>query len=99
MRFGVEEAALADAAVAVDRAATAVAAIRVDSLGRSVASAMPGSRSSGLAATVGDALEVVGQGIVRDLVDDAEAVRTAGRWYRNAEQDVAAVGRRAQGAA
>ena len=100
MRFGVEESALADAAVAVDRAATAVAAIRVDSLSRSVTSAMPGSRSSGLAATVGDALDVWCRALFVTWSSDAEAVRTAGRWYRDAEQDVVRRrGRRAPGAA
>ena len=100
MQFGVDESALVGGAVAVDRAATAVAAIRVDGLGRSVAAAMPGSRSSGLAATVGDLLDAVAQGIVRDLVEDAEAVRTSGLWYRDTEQDVvSAAGRRAEGAA
>ena len=100
MQFGVDESALAGGAVAVDRAATAVAVIRVDGLGRSVAAAMPGSRSSGPAATVGDLLDAVAQGIVRDLVEDAEALRTSGLWYGDTEQGVvSAAGRRAEGAA
>jgi hypothetical protein len=100
MQFGVDESALKGGAVAVDGAATAVAAIRVDSLSRSVAAAMPGSRSSGLAATVGELLDAVVQGIVRDLVEHAEAVGTAGLWYGDTEQGVvSAAGRRAEGAA
>lgn len=100
MQFGVDESALANSAVAVDRAATAVAAIRVDGLSRSVTAAMPGSRSSVLAATVGDVLDGVVQDLVRDLVEHAEAVRTSGRWYRDAEQDVvSAAGPRVEGAA
>lgn len=99
MQVGVEESALADAAGAVDRAANAVAAFRIDGLGRSVAAAMPGSRCAGLAATLGDALDAVVLGVVRDLAEDAESVRTSGLWYRETEQDVAAAGRRATGAA
>jgi hypothetical protein len=99
MQVGVEESALAVAAVALDRAATTVAAIRFDALGPSVASALPGSRCAGLAATVGDALDAVARGIVRDVADHAEAVRTSGTWYRDAEQDAAAAGRHARGTA
>jgi hypothetical protein len=96
MRFGVEESVLADAAVAVDRVAAGVAAIHVDRLGPSVAAAMPGSRSSGMAATVGDMLDALVRGIVRDLVEQAEAVRTSGLRYRDTEQVVAAAGRRVE---
>ena len=100
MQFGVDESALADGAVAVDRAATTLAVIRLDSLGRSVTAAMPGSRSAGLAATVGEMLAEVAQGIVRDLVANAEAVRTSGLCYRDTEQEVvSAVDGPARGAA
>jgi hypothetical protein len=100
VQFGVDESALADSALTVDRAATGLAAIRVDSLGRSVTAAMPGSRSSGPAATVGEMLTEVAQGIVRDLGANAEAVRTSGLWYRDSEQEVvSAVDGRARGPA
>ena len=99
MQFGVEESALVDGGMAVDRAATTVAAIRLDGLGRSVGAAMPGSRSSGLAATVGELVDAVVRGIVADLVEDAETVRTSALWYCDTEQEVAAAGRRTADAA
>ncbi|MEP6649844.1 MAG: hypothetical protein ABJA74_08005 [Lapillicoccus sp.] len=99
MRIGVDESALSHVAGATDRAASVVAAIRLDNLAAAVSLAMPGSRSADVALAVVEAVGESARGLVRDLVQHAEALGTASLQYGDTEDSIAVEARRTAGAA
>ena len=99
VRIGVDESALARAAVATDAAATLVAAVSVAELPAAISAAMPGSRSAATANQTAMALADAVAAIARELLRESEALRMAALHYGDAEHEVAEAARQTFGAA
>jgi hypothetical protein len=99
VRIGIDESALARAAMATDAAATLVAAVSVAELPAAISGAMPGSRSAATADQAAMALADAVAVIARELLRESEALRMAALHYGDAEHVVAEAARQTSGAA